>query len=71
MRFVSVHAFKGSPWISADLGAKSLRQIVGRICRTEAHYPYCAYNDRWSCPFPPPENRLKIGIEAGEKKFHE
>ena len=43
-----------------------------------AYNPYCAYNDRWSCPFPPPENRLKaegpegrgIRIEAGEKKFH-
>jgi uncharacterized protein (DUF1684 family) len=35
-----------------------------------AYNPYCAYNDRWSCPFPPPENRLKVRIEAGEKKFH-
>ncbi len=32
--------------------------------------PYCAYNERWSCPFPPPENRLTVRIEAGEKKFH-
>ncbi len=36
-----------------------------------SYNPYCAYNDRWSCPFPPPENRLKARIEAGEKKFHE
>lgn len=36
-----------------------------------AYNPYCAYNDRWSCPFPPPENRLKVRIEAGEKNFHE
>jgi uncharacterized protein (DUF1684 family) len=36
-----------------------------------AYNPYCAYNDRWSCPFPPAENRLKIRIEAGEKKYHE
>lgn len=36
-----------------------------------AYNPYCAYNDRWSCPFPPPENRLGVRIEAGEKKFHE
>jgi uncharacterized protein (DUF1684 family) len=35
-----------------------------------AYNPYCAYNDRWSCPFPPPENRLKVRIEAGEKKYH-
>jgi uncharacterized protein (DUF1684 family) len=36
-----------------------------------AYNPYCSYNDRWSCPFPPPENRLKVRIEAGEKKYHE
>jgi uncharacterized protein (DUF1684 family) len=36
-----------------------------------AYNPYCAYNDRWSCPFPPPENRLKVRIEAGERKYHE
>ncbi len=33
--------------------------------------PYCAYNDRWSCPYPPPQNRLHVRIEAGEKRFHE
>ncbi len=27
------------------------------------------YNDKWSCPIPPKENRLKVRIEAGEKKF--
>jgi len=35
-----------------------------------AYNPYCAYNERWSCPIPPAENRLKVRIEAGEKKFH-
>lgn len=35
-----------------------------------AYNPFCAYNDRWSCPIPPHENRLKVRIEAGEKKFH-
>ncbi len=71
MRFVSAYAFEESPWISADLGAKSPRKTAGRICRTNAHHPYCAYNDRWSCPFPPPENRLKWRIQAGEIKFHQ
>jgi uncharacterized protein len=33
-----------------------------------AYNPYCAYNDKWSCPFPPPENRLKVRLEAGEKR---
>jgi uncharacterized protein (DUF1684 family) len=29
--------------------------------------PYCYYNPTWECPYPPPENRLKIPIRAGEK----
>jgi len=36
-----------------------------------AYNPYCAYNERWSCPLPPSANRLQVKIEAGEKKFHE
>ncbi len=35
-----------------------------------AYNPYCAYNEKWSCPLPPMENRLKLRIEAGEKNFH-
>lgn len=26
----------------------------------------CLYNDGWSCPITPPENRLKVAIRAGE-----
>lgn len=36
----------------------------------EAYNPYCAYNDNYSCPFPPKENILNIRIEAGEKTYH-
>jgi uncharacterized protein (DUF1684 family) len=36
-----------------------------------AYNPYCVYNDKWSCPIPPQENRLAVRIEAGEKKYHE
>ena len=36
-----------------------------------AYNPYCAYNDRWSCPSPPLENRVKVRIEAGEKKYED
>lgn len=35
-----------------------------------AYNPYCAYNDAWSCPLTPFENRLKVPIRAGEKIFH-
>ena len=36
-----------------------------------AYNPYCAYNDAWSCPLTPFENRLKVPIRAGEKIFHD
>jgi len=35
-----------------------------------AYNPYCAYNERWSCPLTPRENRLKVPIRAGEKLYH-
>ena len=36
-----------------------------------AYNPYCAYNEMWSCPITPAENRLKVPVRAGEKLFHE
>jgi uncharacterized protein (DUF1684 family) len=35
-----------------------------------AYHPYCFYNPSYECPYPPPENRLKIPIRAGEKLKH-
>ena len=32
-----------------------------------AYIPYCYYNATYECPLPPPENRLKIPIRAGER----
>lgn len=34
-----------------------------------AYNPFCAYNERWSCPIPPAGNRLEVPIRAGEKIF--
>ena len=34
-----------------------------------AYNPYCAYNENWSCPLTPPENRLSVPIRAGEKVY--
>lgn len=34
-----------------------------------AYNPYCAYNDLYSCPIPPAENRLSEAIKAGEKNY--
>ena len=35
-----------------------------------SYNPYCAYNEMWSCPITPAENRLRVAIRAGEKLFH-
>ena len=35
-----------------------------------AYNPYCAYNDKYSCPIPPEENKLEVKIRAGVKKYH-
>lgn len=34
-----------------------------------AYNPFCAYDDAWSCPFPPIDNWLTVAIPAGEKAY--
>jgi uncharacterized protein len=36
-----------------------------------AYHPYCYYNLSYECPYPPPENRLKVPIHAGERMKRE
>lgn len=31
----------------------------------QCYQPYCAYNHKYSCPIPPPENFIDLRIEAG------
>ena len=33
--------------------------------------PPCAYTDFATCPLPPPQNRLQVAIQAGEKRYRE
>lgn len=32
-----------------------------------AFHPSCAFDPRWSCPLAPPESRLDVRVEAGER----
>ena len=34
-----------------------------------AYNPFCVYNENYSCPIPPRENWLSVGVKAGEKNF--
>jgi uncharacterized protein len=36
-----------------------------------AYHPYCVYNIEYTCPIPPPENRLQVAIRAGERMQQE
>lgn len=49
----------------ADLGATGGGRIV--VDFNYAYNPSCSYDPAWSCPLSPPENRLEIAIEAGER----
>jgi uncharacterized protein (DUF1684 family) len=51
------------------LEPESLGKNRFRVDFNLAYNPYCAYNDYWSCPLTPFENRLKVPIRAGEKLF--
>ena len=48
----------------ADLGAVQDRPILDF---NFAYNPSCSYDARWSCPLPPPSNRLPIEVPAGER----
>jgi uncharacterized protein (DUF1684 family) len=56
-RYLDVNKVPGSSTIILDFN--------------RAYNPYCAYDDTYSCPFPPPENLLKVAIKAGEKSYHD
>jgi len=53
------------------------RYVEGRIPSNDklvidfnsAYNPYCAYNEKYSCPIVPRENYLDIKVEAGVKTF--
>lgn len=36
-----------------------------------AYNPYCAYDDAYSCPLPPPDNWLQVSVRAGEATYRD
>jgi len=50
----------------ADLGREGDRLVIDF---NFAYNPSCAYNPRWQCPLPPPDNQLDLPIPAGEKRY--
>jgi uncharacterized protein (DUF1684 family) len=51
---------------SADLGSdETTGELIVDV--NFAYQPSCAFDPRWACPLAPPENRLDLAIEAGER----
>ena len=61
--------YGGGRYLDAPLPEANAPEITLDFNR--AYNPYCAYNNAYSCPVPPAENRLQVAIPAGEKSFHD
>lgn len=68
--FVDATAPKETYGAGRYLEPEEIRPGVLLVDFNLAYNPFCAYNNRWSCPIPPHENRLSLRIEAGEKNHY-
>jgi uncharacterized protein (DUF1684 family) len=48
----------------ADLGSDDDELVIDF---NYAYHPSCVYDPAWSCPLAPPENRIDVAVEAGER----
>jgi uncharacterized protein len=58
--------YEGDRYLDAEVLMPGYRIVVDF---NYSYNPSCAYNEKFVCVFPLEENRLKIEIRAGEKKF--
>jgi uncharacterized protein len=56
--------YGGGRYLDLDFDSRSNRIMLDF---NRAYFPYCAYNESYTCAFPPVENILTIPIAAGEK----
>jgi uncharacterized protein len=50
-----------------DFGVNEVNGNEIIIDFNRAYHPYCAYNHTFTCPVPPAENTLNVGVKAGER----
>ena len=55
--------YPGGRYIDLDRNGSGIYELDFN----RAYNPYCYYNESYSCPYPPPENRLKMPIRVGER----
>ncbi|HUG86614.1 MAG TPA: DUF1684 domain-containing protein, partial [Euzebya sp.] len=49
----------------ADLGRLEDGRLI--LDFNYAYHPSCAWDAAWSCPLPPPDNRVDVEVSAGER----
>ncbi len=59
--------YGGGRYLDAPIPKLNVAEL--KLDFNAAYNPFCAYNNAYSCPVPPADNRLKIGIPAGEKSY--
>lgn len=55
--------YPGGRYIDLDRNVSGIYELDFN----RAYNPYCYYNESYECPYPPPENRLKLPIRVGER----
>jgi uncharacterized protein (DUF1684 family) len=55
--------YPGGRYIELDATASGIYDLDFN----RAFHPYCYFDSRYDCPYPPAENRLTIPIRAGER----
>jgi uncharacterized protein (DUF1684 family) len=61
--------YGGGRYLDAPLPKLNVAEL--KLDFNTAYNPFCAYNNDYSCPVPPADNRLQVAIPAGEKSYHE
>jgi uncharacterized protein len=65
----SLHFFMGSYGGGRFLHVPLPAQGFTRVDFNESYNPPCAFNNFATCPLPPEQNKLALGVEAGEKAY--
>ncbi len=60
-------SYGGGRYLSVSKQAVDARNL--ELDFNKAYNPWCAYGEGFSCPIPPPNNRLDILVNAGEAAF--
>ena len=58
-----LETYQGGRYLDLDRTATGIYDLDFN----RAYHPFCLYNSSYDCPVPPPENRLKTPVRAGEK----